>query len=329
MPEPPEPQPRRPAPPRPAALASAWAGRGLRAVLATWPVRGYRQADAGHLVAIVAFNGLVALAPTLLLLAAVAGLVLRDAGALTAAVQAILWALPATEARDALEAALAARRHSGWIGALSLLGFAWIGTNFADALAHCLNRVHGVPDCGYVCTRRRGFAVVLGAAALFLLAALAAGVPTLFVGRDLGPYFATWALAGVRGQLLGYGVALAAAAALFLLLYRVLPNAGQRLRDVWPGALVAAALFVALGQAFPLYLRLIGGTNRYGAVFGLVSLLVTWFAALGHVLLFGAYVNATYRRRRGGSERAGADLGGDGVVGPVREAGERGGDSEP
>ena len=306
------------------AALSAWVRRGFRAVLASWAVRGYRQADAGHLVAIIAFNALVALLPTLLLLAAVAGLVLRDAGALIAAVQAILWALPATEARDAMEAALAARRHSGWIGALSLLGFAWIGTNFADALAHCLNRVHGVPDCGYVCTRRRGFAVVLGAAALFLLAALAAGLPTLFVGRDLGPYFATWALAGGRGQLLGYGVALAAAAALFGLLYRVLPNAGQRLGDVWPGALVAGALFVALGQAFPLYLRLVGGANRYGAALGLVSLLVSWFAALGHVLLFGAYVNATYRRRRDGSR--GANPGDDGSD-SGRRNGERGADA--
>jgi uncharacterized BrkB/YihY/UPF0761 family membrane protein len=50
---------------------------------------------------------------------------------------------------------------------------------------------------------------------------------------------------------------------------------------------VAAALFVLLGQVFPLYLWLVGGVNRYGVAFGLVSLLVTWFAALGHVLLFG------------------------------------------
>ena len=272
-------------------------------------MRGYRQADAGHLVAIVAFNGLVALAPTLLLLAAVAGLVLRDEGALTAAVHAVLWALPAVEARDAVEAVLAARRHSGWLGALSLLGFAWVGTNFATALGHCLNRVYGVPDCGYVCTRRKGFAVVVGAAALFLVAALAAALPTLFVGRRLDPYFATWALAAGRVQVLGYAVALAAAAGLFLLLYRVLPDAGQRLGDVWPGALVAGALFVGLGQAFPLYLRLVGGANRYGAAFGLVWLLVTWFGALAHVLLFGCYVNASYRGRGREGAPAGARVG--------------------
>jgi hypothetical protein len=51
---------------------------------------------------------------------------------------------------------------------------------------------------------------------------------------------------------------------------------------------VAAGLFLALGQAFPIYLRRIGGTNRYGAAFGLLTL-----------LLVGCYVNVSYRRRRG------------------------------
>jgi uncharacterized BrkB/YihY/UPF0761 family membrane protein len=62
---------------------------------------------------------------------------------------------------------------------------------------------------------------------------------------------------------------------------------------------VAGGLFVALGQAFPLYLRLTGGVNRYGAAFGLLTLLLAWFAVLAHLLLFGCYVNVTYRRRRG------------------------------
>ena len=232
--------------------------------------------------------------PTLLLLVAVAGLVLRDDRVLAATIDGILAVLPAAEARDALEAVISVRRYGGWIGVLSLLGFLWIGTNFADAIAHCLNRVHGVPDCGYVCTRRKAFGLVIGASGLFLVAAVA-GASTLFAALESGLRSA----AQVSGAYawIGYGIAFATAAGLFLVLYRILPNADQRVRDVWPGALVAAALFVLLGQVFPLYLWLVGGVNRYGATFGLVWLLVTWFAALGHVLLFGAYVNATLMRR--------------------------------
>jgi len=43
---------------------------------------------------------------------------------------------------------------------------------------------------------------------------------------------------------------------------------------------------------------LLGGFNRYGAAFGLLSLLVAWFWVLAHLLLFGTYINATYQRHR-------------------------------
>src|SRR5262245_39371616 len=78
---------------------------GYRAYLASWPVRGFREAGAGHLAAIVAYNGLVALVPTCLLLVSVAGYLLRRDAVLTNAVHALYWALPGDDARQAQEAA--------------------------------------------------------------------------------------------------------------------------------------------------------------------------------------------------------------------------------
>jgi membrane protein len=262
-------------------------------------VRAYRAADAGDLATVIAFNGLLALVPTTLLLVSVAGLLLRQERVLTTAREASLWALPQHDAHDALDVFLTARRQSARLGLVSLLGFVWIGGSFVGALARGMNGVYGVPNRRFVHQRLRAFAVVVVFAVLFLGAVLAATVPTLFVGQRLGAYFRTWPLAARNGQLVSYGLALLVAAVLFLVLYRVVPNAGQRLGDVWPGALTAALLFVGLSQAFPLYLRLVGGANRYGAVFGLLSLLVSWFYLLAHALLFGTYVNVTYRRRRG------------------------------
>ena len=65
-----------------------------------------------------------------------------------------------------------------------------------------------------------------------------------------------------------------------------------------PGTATAASLFVLMAQVYPLYFRLLGGANRYGAAFGLLTLFVAWFYVLAHVLLFGTYVNATHQRRR-------------------------------
>lgn len=263
-----------------------------------WMIRGYQQANAGDLAAAVAYNALVALIPTFLLCLSVAGLFFHLDQVLMTTIYSSLWGLPSGAARDALEAVLSARRSSSWLGILSLAGFTWTGTGFVGCLARCMNRIYGVVGCGYMCEKRRGFFVILAFATLFTLALLSATVPTFFVGRDLPEYFETWALAAGRYQVLGYLVAFVATVALFGMLYRVVPNAGQRLSDVWPGTLTASVLFLAMAQAFPLYLGLLGGANRYGAVFGLLSLLVAWFYALAHVLLFGTYVNASYQRHR-------------------------------
>jgi YihY family inner membrane protein len=284
--------------------ARLWRGRSwLRQawgwLLSSWPVKGYRETEASNLAAIIAYNALVAIVPALVLLTAVAGLALRQDAVLDFTRRTLYWTLPGRDATEALQGALAARQYSGWLGAASLLAFLWIGAGFVNALEHSFNRVYGVADCGFVCSRRRGFVVMVAFSALFSIAAITATLPALFIGRSMNPYFETWRLAAGWGQAASYAIALVAAIALFLVLYRAVPTAGQRWNDVWPGALVAGTLFVTLGQVFPLYLRLTGGLNRFGAALGLMWLFVTWFAVLAHILLFGCYVNATYRRRHG------------------------------
>lgn len=275
-------------------------GRVRHAVrsLLSWMIRGYMQMNAGDLAAAVAFNAMVALIPTFLLSLAVAGLFLQLDQVLTTTVYASFWGLPSGAAGDALNAALTARRSSGWLGAVSLAVFAWTGTSFVSCLARSMNRIYGVPGCGYMCEKRRGFFVIIAFAALFTTAVLSSTVPTLFVNQDLPAYFEDWTLAATRYQIIGYVVALVTTGLLFAMLYRVIPNADQHFVDIWPGTLTASSLFVLMVQVFPIYLRLTGGGNRFGAVFGLLSLFVAWFYVLAHVILFGTYVNATYQRRR-------------------------------
>jgi len=266
--------------------------------LIRWLHRGYSQANAGDLAAAVAYNALVAIIPTFLLTLSVAGVFFRSEGVFTDTILASLWGLPSGAAGDALETVLTAKRSSSWLGAISLVAFAWTGAGFVGCLSRSMNRIYGVPGCGYMCEKRRGFFVIIAFAVLFMVALLASTVPTLFVRQDLPLYFQSWSLAAGWYQALGYGVAFVTTGALFGMLYRVVPNAGQGARDIWPGTITAASLFVLMAQVFPIYLRLLGGANRYGAAFGLLTLLVAWFYLLAHVLLFGTYVNATYQRHR-------------------------------
>ena len=76
----------------------------------------------------------------------------------------------------------------------------------------------------------------------------------------------------------------------FLVLYRIVPNRPVRIREVWPGALVAALLWTVLRIGFTFYATNIA---RYDTAFGPISagislLVFLYFASL--VLLLGAEV---------------------------------------
>jgi membrane protein len=78
---------------------------------------------------------------------------------------------------------------------------------------------------------------------------------------------------------------------LLVALYRLVPNRTFAVRDVLPGALLAGTLIEVLSLAFPLYARIAGGFNTYGAQFALFFLLATWFYLLSELILFGAVFN--------------------------------------
>jgi uncharacterized BrkB/YihY/UPF0761 family membrane protein len=61
--------------------------------------------------------------------------------------------------------------------------------------------------------------------------------------------------------------------------------------DVLPGALLAGVLIEIVSFVFPLYARIAGGFNTYGAQFALFFLLATWFYLLSQLILLGAVFN--------------------------------------
>lgn len=269
--------------------------------LPRWLIRGYQEYSASDLAAAVAFNALIALVPMFFLIVSVAGLFFRDDAVLQNAVEAVSWLIPISNPQEIFEAAVEARSASGWLGALSLVAFAWIGTSFISAMARSMNRIYGVRNSGYVSEKRRGFVMVFFFALFFTVSSVAPVIATFLINQPVPDPVEDVVLSRFNLQIIGYVIGVVAALILFLVIYRVVPNAGQQLTDVIPGAVTAALLLSIVTQVFPLYISLVGGVNRYGAVLGLVWLLVISFYVLAHVILFGTYVNASwlrYRRRR-------------------------------
>lgn len=263
-----------------------------------WMHRGYSSLNAPDMSAAVAYNLLVALVPMLLLLVAIAGLFLRSDTVLHQAQIAVERLVPVGTADEAFTAAITARQNSGWIGVLSFIALVWVGTGFVSCLGRCMNRIYGARPTGYLAEKRRGFLVLLIFSLLFLIASLASILPTFLASHDLPGNVDQWLLVSRQARLIGYATGFGTAVLMFLTLNRIVPNAGQRIGDVWPGTLISAVLFIVITQVFPLYIGLIGGGNRYGQILGFVSLLVFSLVILAHIILFGTYVNAAWQRRR-------------------------------
>jgi uncharacterized membrane protein YqjE len=93
-------------------------------------------------------------------------------------------------------------------------------------------------------------------------------------------------------------VSMGVAATLFALLFKFLPDARIRWRDVWIGALMTAVLFEVGKFALGWYLGRESTANAYGSA-GSIVLLLLWVYYASCILLFGAEFTQVYASSRG------------------------------
>jgi membrane protein len=89
---------------------------------------------------------------------------------------------------------------------------------------------------------------------------------------------------------------------LFAAIYKILPDARVRWKDVWAGAVMAALLFSAGRYFIGLYLRHSSLSSLYGAAGSLVIVLL-WIYYSAQILFFGAEFTEVYTRRLGRSRQ--------------------------
>jgi membrane protein len=84
--------------------------------------------------------------------------------------------------------------------------------------------------------------------------------------------------------------------AVVLFLYRVLPSPRPRTREIWPGAIVAAALISVVRAALELYFEHLANLGAlYGSLGALMALLIFVYA-VSIVLVFGAEYASEWSR---------------------------------
>jgi membrane protein len=238
-------------------------------------INAFGESQASSYALALAFAGFMSMFPMILGALSLVGLAVRDPDTEARFQNLIVQAFPST-AQPELEKALhGVKQSAGWLGLLSIGGLIWSASSIFGTMEFALSEIFGTKQRDMLRQKLMGV--------LMMLVLVAAIALTVIVN----------ALADILPQ--AWFVSLFAGAAvmvtLLVVLYRLVPNRTFAVRDVLPGALLAGTLIEVLSLAFPLYARIAGGFNTYGAQFALFFLLATWFYLLSELILFGAVFN--------------------------------------
>ncbi|MGF6607247.1 membrane protein [Paraburkholderia sp. WSM4175] len=269
---------------------------------ANWAMGALRQFTENRcpaMAASIAFYAAFSLAPTLVMVIAVAGWFFGPAaarGELFGHINGLIGDQAAAGVQTIVENA----HHAGAKGGIAtIISFSLLAIG-ASATFSSLNSALNIvwPYSGprtsswlaLVRVRLISFGLVLGVAFL-LIVSLVLDTVIVFIGNWLwgdSPYV-------VVGNLLQLGVGLLVLIFAFAGLLKFLPDARVLWRDAVVGGIVAAVLFTAGKKLFALYLAHAGMASAFGAA-GSLAVLLMWLYFSALVLLLGAEFSAARGR---------------------------------
>ncbi|MGE4239401.1 YihY/virulence factor BrkB family protein [Ramlibacter sp.] len=267
--------------------------RGARVLVRA--IRNYIAHQSANAAGSLAFSGVLAMFPLLILLSAAAAFLGEPGDAAALAVRVLDFAPQAVQ--DVMKPAVhevLARRNQALL-AIGLLATLWTASSGMQATRSALNRAYGV-EHGLSFWKARIkvtiFTVVVGT-----------GVLVAFSSVVVMPYVWQWLSAHAEAgeqtvrlyNAVRYGIAFAVLTGLYALLYGLLPDVRQRFLTVLPGAVVGAAMWVAAAAGLSYAFRTVGKLALlYGSFAGVVATLVFLYAS-AVTLIFGAEINGVLR----------------------------------
>jgi len=256
--------------------------------------------------AALAYYTLCSLAPLLLIVISVAGLVFgEDAarGEIAHQLSALMGGAGAKAVQDLL-ASVDKPLEGTLATALGLLMLFVGATSVFGELQDALDRIWRVaaqqPSRGWLAlvqARLLSFGMIL-AIGFLLMVSLVASAVLGAMGNWLQPVFGGWLALAALVNALGSFLLVAA---MFALIYKVMPRAQVQWRDVWTGAVFTATLFTFGKFLIGLYIGRSGVISGFGAAGSLVVVLL-WVYYSAQIFLIGAeftwvYANAYGSRR--------------------------------
>jgi membrane protein len=254
--------------------------------------RGHRDA------AQISFFAVLSFVPLAMLLVGGLGLALDDQEVRRRVVEAVFDNVPLAQESDRprLERTVGdALDNAGSLGPVSILLLLAAATGVMGALRHSINVAWDIEARPPLLRRKAlDLALVLGATVVVVFSVSLTAtrrVAELLDDEGSGGWLLSLAV-GALGDLLPFLFTVV----VVLFLYRVLPWPRPKARDVWPGAVVAAALISLVRGALELYFEHLADFGAlYGSLGALMALLLFVYA-VSMVIVFGAEFASEWSR---------------------------------
>jgi len=279
-----------------------------KASLKTWwtlvkaSVSSWLDDYAPSMGAALSYYTVFSLAPLLLIVVSVAGLVFgEDAvrGELFAQLQGLMGADAAKAIQDLL--ASVNKPAHGIVGTLVGVALLVFGaTTVFGELQDALDRIWRAPArkkgglWSLLRARLLSFGMILGLAFL-LMVSLVLGAAISALGKWWGPAFGGWeTLLQIVNLLVGFGLT----TLVFAMIYKLMPRVKVEWHDVWLGALVTSLLFTIGKFLIGLYIGKSGVASGFGAAGSLIVVFI-WVYYSAQIFLLGAEFTWVYAKTLG------------------------------
>lgn len=291
---------------------SAVHGTPLRPIRPTFPqwwqlckqaVASWSDDYAPSMGAALSYYSVFSMAPLLLIVISVAGLVFGEEAA-RGELFGQLSGLMGADAAKTIENLLVSvnKPAQGIVSTLIGLAVLLIGaTTVFGELQNALDRIWRAPArdtagglWNLVHTRLLSFGMVLGIAFL-LMVSLVLGAVVSALGKWWGDAFIGWE---ITAQLINIVLGFALTTGVFAMIYKLMPRVQVRWYDVWIGAAVTALLFTVGRFLIGLYIGKSGVASSFGAAGSLIVIFV-WVYYSAQVFLMGAEFTWLYAKTYG------------------------------
>jgi membrane protein len=259
---------------------------------------------APQLGAALAYYTVFSLAPLILILLAIVGILFRNdpSGAWSKITEQMSYFLDKS-AVDVVQgiAQKASQPDKGKLATMIGIALAIFGASGVfGQLQDALNTIWGVkakPGAGiwgFLRARFISFAMIGGVCFLLLVSLVIEGVLKAF-----SHYIQARLPGGLAIAMSLYFIFdVAVVVVLFAMIFKVLPDVKIRWRDVWMGSVITAIFFLIGKWALGLYLGSGTAASAYGAASSLITLLL-WIYYSSQILLFGAEFTQVYANHTG------------------------------